>query len=377
LPKNIPLLAMIALYLLYGVALLLPWNVYSKALPYFQSILPAYSTILPGLATFSLQASNFIAVLFIIFFPIPRRLLKWTVLGALLFQSLLVVFAYLVKYLPYLAYLLLVLISSGVTGALLQTSLYALLLPHVNAAPWFQAGQALAGLVVSVSTVFLTSNKDNDLLGIRLYFGLTISLLMTTLVASATLEKGWHDVADSTDPKPASLDTSILSSLWPTFASIACCLAFTLFVFPSLFLSATSSTGNLLFLPLTFITYDAGDLIGKLFPTIYRVTNRKVIVVLPFLRLLLFIPMIITNIRGSPIQSDWFYFVLVALFAVTQGYFLTILIASLCGSAKDERSASSLGLLVSLSICVGAALGSGASMAMPWIISTLNGGSHL
>lgn len=359
---------MIALYLLYGIALLLPWNVYSKALPYFQSILPSYSAVLPGMVSFSFHASNLTALLLLILFPLQRYSLKWSVLGALSFLSLLLVLAYLVQYLPYLPYLLCIIISSGLTGAVLQASLYALLLPHVDAAPWFQAGQAIAGLTVSVSTVLLVSNKNNDLLGVRLYFGLTFLLLITTLVSSAIFEKGWYSSKDATKPKSALMDRSILSPLWPTFLSITCCLAFTLFLFPNLILLASSSGGNSLFLPLTFVTYDVCDLFGKPLAMIFCITNRNTMNLLPYLRLLLFIPMIATNLQGSFIQSDWIYYTLVALFAITHGYFLTTLITSVSKSAKDGKNASSLGLLVSMSICVGAALGSGMSVSLPWMI---------
>lgn len=74
---------MIALYLLYGIAVLLPWNVYSKAIPYFQSTLPSYSSVLPGMASFSFHGSNLTALLLLILFPIQRYSLKWSVLGAL------------------------------------------------------------------------------------------------------------------------------------------------------------------------------------------------------------------------------------------------------------------------------------------------------
>lgn len=359
---------MIALYLLYGAALLLPWNVYLKAIPYFQSFLPSYSTTLPGMAAFSFQASNLLALVLIILFPIQRRSLKWSVLGALSFQSLFVVLAYLVKYVPYLPYFLSIIISSGITTAVLQASLYTLLLPHVSAAPWFQAGQALAGLIVSAGTIFLVPGKSNGMLGVRLYFSLTFLLLLTTLVSGVLFEKGWHVSSNAVRPKPKLIDRSILSSHWPISSSIACCLAFTLFLFPSLFFFASSSKGNLLFLPLTFVLYDLGDLLGKLLPIVYCVTNKNAITLLPYLRLLLFIPMIVTNVQGSIIQSDWFYYFLVALFAITNGYFLTILITSVSKGTKDEENASSLGLLVSMSICVGAAVGSGMSVALPWII---------
>ena len=362
---------MIALYLLYGVALLLPWNIYLKAIPYFQSALPSYSTTLSGMAAFSFQGSNLVALVLIILFPIQRRSLKWSVLGALFLQSLFVILAYLVKYLPYLSYFLFIIISSGLTTAVLQASLYTLLLPHVNAAPWFQAGQALAGLVVSAGTIFLVPNKNNDMLGVQLYFSLTFLLLLITLVSSAVFEKGWDSSSDAIRSKPTSIDKSLLSSYWPISLSMACCLAFTLFLFPSLFFFATSSKGNELFRPLTFVIYDTGDLIGKLLPTVYCVINKNAITLFPYLRPLLFIPMIITNLQGSPIQSDWFYYLLVALFAVTNGYFLTILITSVSKSTKDEESASSLGLLVSMSICVGAAVGSGMSVALPWIIQKI------
>ena len=143
-------------------------------------------------------------------------------------QSLFVILAYLVKYLPYLPYLLLRHHIFWNDRCLLQTSSIHPPIPHVNAAPWFQAGQALQDWLVSVAP-FSWWQQRQRLVGCSPLFRPDTVAFDNDFGDQCDPRKRMAYVSDSTDPKPTL--TRQIHPFLPLahFSTIACCLGFTLF----------------------------------------------------------------------------------------------------------------------------------------------------
>lgn len=120
------------------------------------------------------------------------------------------------------------------------------------------------------------------------------------------------------------------------------------------------------FIPLAFLFWNSGDLLGRLIPAIPRlslVSRPKIVLCLAVARIV-FIPMYqLCNIRGqgAVVQSDAFYLLVVQLlFGLSNGY-----LGSICmiGAAEwvDEEEKEAAGGFMSLCLVAGLTVGSFAS----------------
>ena len=396
---------MTALYLLYGVASLLPWNAYLKAIPQFQQMASSlsWSDSVPSLILTAFTGANLLtSLLAVALLSCNAKMLmpsvRTTVHGGLVVHALLLLGTIACcSIAPSMFILLPLILAAGVTSAIHQKALYTLLAPTPAAAPWFQAGQAVAGLASSVTAVVLgcaeagqgstTTAANTGISTASLFFGGSIVVLLVTLLVSLVYGKQirWPAAENRSEQKG---DQS-MRHMWPLIASLWGCLSFTMFAL-RLLLLAKSASGIRLFTQWVFVAYDVGDLLGKLLPVIQTLCLRSSapIIAFPFVRILLFLPpLLLTNTGGgsSPVQSDAVFYTLVLLFAVSNGYACTMLVMHALDYhrknykpsaiiAADKPSDGSVGTVVLLAINAGLATGSATSAFVPLMVRAVYDG---
>ena len=288
-------------------------------------------------------------------------------------------------------------VSTGWLMCLLQRSFYPLmaLIPGKKdlMVPAMLTGQAVAGIAASLgSFLFAGEGKGGAVMALA-YFGCSILALLSTAglyhrYTSTKDEKTDHQSKD-VDTKPkfsikVLLETARMIKPWPQLLSFN--FAATLAVFPGLLTSsARSLSGNKYFIPMTFLVFDAFDLIGKVMPSVMRRglgPRSKIAKGFPLMRAL-FIPVFLllpnfslvkTGLKGS----DWWYFGVLALMAWTSGWGNAICLINGPASAEilsseggrvSEDMGDRVGSLMGLSITFGLVCGCAASFLIKKLIT--------
>lgn len=387
---------MIALYLLYGVASLLPWHAYLKAIPRFQQMASplSWSDSVPSLILTAFTGANLLTSLLAAVLlscnakmpKVPMPSVRTTVHGGLVVHALLLLGTIICcAVAPSMLLLLPLIFVAGVTSAVHQRALYTLLAPTPTAAPWFQGGQAAAGLASSMSATVLgyaemaqRATTTGSGFATSLFFGGSIAVLLVALLAS--LVYGGRIQWPASEGGSEQKGVQSMRHMWPLVAGLWGCLSFTIFAL-RLLLLARSASGIRLFTQWVFVVYDVGDLLGKLAPAIQtlRLTSSAPIIALPFVRILLLLPpLLLTNTGGglSPVQSDAIFYTLVLLFAVSNGYACTTLVMHALDYHRKnckpgvavEQSDGRVGTVVLLAINAGLATGSATSVFVPLMV---------
>lgn len=222
--------------------------------------------------------------------------------------------------------------------------------------PAFNAGQALAGVLVSlVSLISSLASSQNQSPSVILkstvfYFSASTLVLVFTLVGffwltkqriyRVALEKLVKD--DRSIKENIKVFGSGTRIIWDLAIGVMMVLAVTISIITSYVTSVKSSgsgTWASVFLSVVFVTYNLGDLAGRWLPAFkiftFRRRSRKP-AVLPWLRLLLFTPLfIMSSMNGTPaalrkvlpviIKWDWLYLLLTFFFGLTSGFCCTLL----------------------------------------------------
>ena len=415
------MLFLLFLSFMLGLSLLLPWNALLKSLPYMMTRIPAewrdtaplwYTltfTLTNCLVLVGLTASDFDSRIIRRIYRSQNntgteRIVSGRLYGGLVGCGVLLAVGCAVPLIDLsrnnsnpssLANLILfwgLFMCTGWFMSLLQRSVYPMmsLLPgkKEQLIPAMLTGQAAAGILASIGSFLFANNsedKTSDKKGAGMaliYFSCSIAALILTVLlykyhqSHQTVEDK-QDKLDVSENKPEfSLkmikETLKLISPWPQLLALN--FIITLSIFPGLLTSSARSlspSNQNYFIPLTFLTFDAFDLIGKVMPSVCigrlgrlfshksRVAKLFPVARVSFIPLFLILPNF-SLYEQDTIKSDSLYFITLALMAWTSGWGNAICLIN--GPAQAQAQTDDLndkiGGLMGLSITVGLVGGS-------------------
>lgn len=380
---------LLAAFALFGLAQLLPWNIYTKSIPYFRSLLVG-SNYVGSVASFmssGFTLANMSTMLIIVLLRWDEYLLhtRGRILLGMSANTLVMASMAAIPVLGLRQQALFVAIVTcsalaGASSAFMIKGLLGMVSKFPSSmTPWLLAGQAAAGLLVSTATLASTltlkgdPNQGSDSLGPILYFILGASvMLVSALVLLAiclwspffrhymglAVSLRAHDPAagDVSHNDHQKISRSSFSLVWAVFKrikwfalGICATLAVTISVYatfttaPRLQSPYLSQSLSLLYVPLVFMVYDVGDMLGRWLPAVDALNpsyKSKKLQVLPWARLSLLLPVFVVlapvNITGHEIHrplvhlSDGFvdvvYVLSTFLLATSNGYCCTTLL---------------------------------------------------
>jgi len=398
------------IFMLLGVAMLWAWNMLLAAGPYFQSRFASSDRLLDNFQASELAVSSITNLGSMLVLTnmqarasYPRRIVMSLLINLLAFALLALStwFALAVSASAYFAFLILIVFVTSLAAGLCQNGVFAFVSgfgqPRYTQA--IMTGQGVAGVlpciaqIVSVLSVTKPDEPSNDRPGDSTavpgtaafaYFLTATVICASTLVAffyllrqhTAKSTSAHSDMASSVGSLEQSKRNTVplavlLSKLrWlaaAVFLTFAVTMMFPVYTQRILSVNATNSSSRIFqtpsFVPLAFLFWNAGDLLGRLLPAVPRLSlihRPRLIFALSIARVG-FIPLYhLCNIRGqgAVVDSDAFYLVVVQLlFGMSNGY-----LGSMCmmGAAEwvdpEEREAS--GGFMGLCLVAGLAVGS-------------------
>ncbi|KAH0289115.1 hypothetical protein M436DRAFT_84023 [Aureobasidium namibiae CBS 147.97] len=395
------------IFMLLGVAMLWAWNMLLAAGPYFQSRFASSDRLLDNFQASELAVSSITNLGSMLVLTkmqarasYPRRIVMSLLINLLAFALLALStwFALGVSPSAYFAFLILIVFVTSLAAGLCQNGVFAFVSgfgqPRYTQA--IMTGQGVAGVlpciaqIVSVLSVTKPDEPSDDgsapVPGTAAfaYFLTATVICASTLVAFFYLRRQHNvksaaahsDMASSVgtpeQPKRNTVPLTVLLGKlrWlaaAVFLTFAVTMMFPVYTQRILSVNATDSSSRIFqtpsFVPLAFLFWNAGDLLGRLLPAVPRLSlihRPKLIFVLSVARVG-FIPLYhLCNIRGqgAVVHSDAFYLVVVQLlFGMSNGY-----LGSMCmmGAAEwvdpEEREAS--GGFMGLCLVAGLAVGS-------------------
>ncbi|EGG06028.1 uncharacterized protein MELLADRAFT_87542 [Melampsora larici-populina 98AG31] len=189
------------------------------------------------------------------------------------------------------------------------------------------------------------------------------------------------------EPKIRSLGLSVF---WVFFVTLA--------VFPSITGSIISINSNqinptststflknwkhpLIFIPLHFLCFNCGDWLGRIIPQIWSnfsfalIKKKKVLYAMSFSRII-FVPLfLLCNVENSSVvlfRSDFAYFLILSLFAISNGYTSTLLmIAGVAEPSLEPEEIAVAATCMSLYLTSGLAMGSFISFGVKALTTVL------
>jgi hypothetical protein len=410
-----------------GLSLLVAWNSLLKSMPYILTQIPhEWQDSAPLLLTLTFCLTNWGVLTFLTLSDADSRLIKkltgWKetekIIGGRLYGGL--IGCAVILGLACLGPLTDIFGKSQVTGGsmsalllfwgifmcagwlmcLLQRSVYPLmtLIPGNKnlMVPAMLSGQAVSGIAASIgSFLFAGAGKGGAVMALA-YFGCSILSLLSTVVLYHQYKKMRTESKSESDKSGAEskplpkfsikiiFDTAKMIKPWPQLLSLN--FAVTLVLFPGLLTSsARSLSGNKFFIPMTFLAFDAFDLIGKVMPLVVRRgfgPKSKIAMGFPLMRVL-FIPafLLLPNFwlvgEETGVQAgDFWYFGMLALMAWTGGWVNGICLMNGPENAQitsedglSEDMGDRIGSLMGLSITFGSLCGSGASFLIKKLIN--------
>jgi solute carrier family 29 (equilibrative nucleoside transporter), member 1/2/3 len=401
-----------SIFLLLGVAMLWAWNMFLAAAPYFQHRFAPSQWILNHFQAAEISVStvtNLSSMLLLTKLQknanYPKRITSSLIISTVVFAILSV--STLIKASPkaYFSFLLIAIFSASLATGLIQNGLFAFT-SGFGRSEYTQAimtGQAVAGVlpplaqIISVAVVPTkkdgTGTQEESPTSALIYFltATTISIIALFAFFYLVRRKSNFDSLHST-PKPIADEADALAGsrrlsapndslrpekasipLWTLFCKLLflalgvfLCFAVTM-VFPVFTASILSVSGidSAIFIPLAFLLWNVGDLLGRLITLSPKVslTHYPFALFAVAMARLLFIPLyFLCNIkgRGATISSDFFYLVIVQfLFGLTNGYLGSLcMMGAVDWVAPEEREAAGgfMGLMLVGGLAVGSLL---------------------
>ncbi|KAG9523400.1 nucleoside transporter family, partial [Aureobasidium melanogenum] len=401
-----------SIFLLLGVAMLWAWNMLLAAGPYFQSRFASSDRLLDNFQPSELAVSSITNLGSMLVLSnmqarasYPRRIVMSLLINLVAFALLALStwFALGVSPTAYFAFLIFIVFVTSLAAGLCQNGVFAFVSgfaqPRYTQA--IMAGQGVAGVlpcIAQIVSVLSVSNSQQDeptddapgapppVPGTAAFaYFLTATVICASTLAAffflvqkhnakkATAHQDMTSSLDSVDqPKRNTVPLGLLfrKLRWlaaAVFLTFTVTMMFPVYTQRILSVNATHSTSRIFqapsFIPLAFLFWNAGDLLGRLLPAVPRLSlihRPKLILILSIARVG-FIPLYhLCNIRGqgAVIDSDVFYLVVVQLlFGISNGY-----LGSMCmmGAAEwvdpEEREAS--GGFMGLCLVAGLAFGS-------------------
>ena len=406
-----------------GLSLLLPWNSLLKSMPYIMTRVPEeWKDSAPLWLTLTFTLTNCVVLTLLTLSDADSRLIRkltgWRetekvvggrlygglmgcagLLGLACVGPLMDIFGKSVDEESMSTLILFwgIFICTGWLMCLLQRSVYPLmaLIPGKKdlMVPAMLTGQAVAGIAASMgSFLFAGEGKGGAVMALA-YFGCSILALLVTAVLYSRYASTADVVAESESNKVIEeqpnfsikilYETAKIIKPWPQLLSFN--FAATLAVFPGLLTSsARSLAGNKFFIPMTFLVFDAFDLIGKVMPSVVSRglgPKSKIAMGFPLMRVL-FIPAFLSlpnfGMVESGLTGDWWYFSVLAMMAWTSGWGNAICLINGPLSAQNqnketitvsEEMGDRIGSLMGLSITFGLLCGSGVSFLIKKLIN--------
>lgn len=263
---------------------------------------------------------------------------------------------------------------SGALTALMMKGLFGMAARFPpNLTPGLLTGQAAAGLLVSTANV-LTSvlgkeAHSADPIGTILYFSIGAAILclsVTTFIANCRMSEYFRDrlgISEDSSNLKSRIPNDIVKAVFCRIKWFAIGILMTLFVTISLFATfITSPRRNVpvdswiatFYVPIIFVIYDFGDVIGRWLPGISLFglhPKSRLICLAPWLRLVIFIPLFAfgapVNIGGGTMPStpsftlgfsDLSYALLTFTFGMSTGYCCTTLLMHAPSLAISKHS---------------------------------------
>ncbi|KAJ9079180.1 hypothetical protein DSO57_1038152 [Entomophthora muscae] len=273
------------------------------------------------------------------------------------------------------------------------------------------AGQALAGLMVSVAQlvvsivgdqrkeslkleISLTSTEDAIIQQALIYFSSAFFITLVSSISFYFLQK--HPLfiyarveLDSSDEKSGRTFKENMMEQWRIVKSLVkeqytlvlyMCLAFaiTLSVFPSLTASVRSvNSGGFFaryFIQLSFVAFNLGDLIGRYLPAVrfLLIKSSKGIGILSYGRLVLIPVFLMSHLQlgqglrpalPSLLASDSVFFLAMAVLSISNGYLGSILMMSAPAQTHDVSHRGTMASIMVLALAIG--LTSGSILSFP------------
>lgn len=399
-----------ALSFMLGMTLLLPWNAFMKAIPYVQSRIPTeYAASAPQLLIFSYALTSCTTLVLLSVTDLDSRLLGRSggtkrmqtraVISARLYcglagLGLLLLAAGSVPLsdlltgaspvAPHMGHMLLfwlLFVGAGCVVCLLQRAVYpfmALLPGRHRLVSAMLLGQGTAGISASLGSFALVQGARSAVVAV-IYFALALVVLLATgilyywgvggeglvtdgsgeaVAAAAELSDGEKVKGAADNPRHESVfQIARLVRPWPQLLMLN--FALTLSVFPGLIVSVghpclPNAQLRRFFYPITCLTYDVFDLLGKGLPLL----GVRLLVpgptarfgrMLPLLRILL-LPLILLLPNLHPVGTtpappvwDFVYFVALAGLALTHGWAGALCLINAPRSVPAHRASDRLG----------------------------------
>lgn len=405
------------IYFIYGIAMLLPWNVFITASEYFarrfagtpyeetfQNYFSTYSTI-TNLVTFAfiLWIQNRSSFKLNSFIPIFINTLVFGILAITVETDL--------GGPEYFWFIMVLIVLTGATSSFFQNSVFseASQLPPI----YLQAvlsGQGIAGVIVAISSILsaiagTTDNTPDEASISRSAFLYFLSAFIITTAAlvgrvvvvklpfyrrqmniGSLIEEETEVTVE--DEEPVKVLDIVRKSSGLIF-TVSYIFIITLMLFPSITSLIKSVRNNPkersrffdddIFVAFHFLLFNVGDWVGRIMPIsrYFQIFQVKYLSLLSFSRTV-FIPLflvcnvIVSDTRSLPviINSDFLYFVLIWIFAVTNGWIcsLAMMSAPQLKSIHSNAEKAMVGSVMSFSLIAGLALGGCLSFVARWMV---------
>lgn len=406
-------------FILLGITTLYPWNAFLNAYDYFSFALKGSSweqSFMSYVAS-SYSWTMLIMMISMVIFQLDQRFsLTGKAMTGLVLNFILLTGMTLLPLVdllngnailsPRIFFLILLTIVSTIaigTALVMKTSFTLISLFPPRYVPAFNAGQAIAGIVVScmalISSLIGSVEKSRSMVlkSTVFYFGSSMLVLAMTIIGFYWLSRqdSYASALANFKPQPASIRKNIKSFkngvklVWDLAVGVMMALTVTIAVITSYIPNAqsTSTTGlwPTIYLSVVFLVFSIGDVTGRWLPAFkaftFRRRSRKPLAI-PWIRLVIFVPLfLMSNMRGeftglrshlpTLIRSDWLYMIVVFLFGLTSGYSTTTLMMiapeqserkylEVCSDLPDgvEGAKGTSGTIMGLFIIFGLVLGS-------------------
>ncbi|XP_071689100.1 equilibrative nucleotide transporter 8-like [Rutidosis leptorrhynchoides] len=236
------------------------------------------------------------------------------------------------------------------------------------------AGNAIAGLMTSALRIITKASLPHNQKGLRssahIYFSFSAFLVLLCIICTNVLHKlpviQFYRTKKATDPNPnpthrKSIDPNFFGVFkkirWPVAAVFSVYLV-SISIFPGYLSENVKSSHFTDWYPILLITtFNFGDLIGKLFTTIYVPVNSKVVVLCSVGRVL-FYPFFVGCIYGPNwMRSETSVIVLTLILGLTNGY-LTSVLMMLAPKLVHIDKSEVVGIIMQTFLFIGLVLGS-------------------
>ncbi|KAL6705153.1 hypothetical protein ACN47E_007258 [Coniothyrium glycines] len=395
-----------SIFVLLGVAMLWAWNMFLAATPYFQrrfdssdNLLRNFQSAILCVSTVGNLGSMIVLTKLQARANYPKRITVSLALTAVVFTLLALSTKLFLSITAgvYFAFLMIMVLSASLATGMCQNGVFAYVsgFGREEYTQGIMAGQGIAGVLPAVTQIIsvLAVPKKQHVGGqpqesstsAFVYFITAATVSVATLFAffyllsrtSSRQRMKRVSEADAFGSDPAQRDrksiplTRLFRKLFWLASAIFLAFAITMFfpVFTGQIISVRNpdTAPRLLqpasFIPLAFLFWNVGDLLGRLGPAApaLRLTHRPRIIFALSVARLVFIPLyFLCNIggKGAVIDSDFFYlFIVQFLFGITNGY-----VGSSCmmGFAEwvDPEEREAAGGFMSLVLVGGLATGS-------------------